>query len=102
MILLLVLGLCTASIGQLSNKYKDKIEQKLKKLKAKMIWSGTIRSMLISYFQLCLLAQSKLETFIKYKDSPGVRNESDFQGGIGLFLAALLIPISIIIVILRN
>ena len=59
----------------LMDKYKAKIRAKLSQLKEKFIWSGAIRSMLLSYFQVCLLAESKASSYAQYSSDPEVRDQ---------------------------
>mmetsp|Transcript_24937 Transcript_24937/g.38733 ORF Transcript_24937/g.38733 Transcript_24937/m.38733 type:complete len:88 (+) Transcript_24937:67-330(+) len=82
-------------------KFRPIIKKKLKQTKKKLIWSGAIRSLLLSYFQTCLLAQSKLEFYLFYIDKPAVRNDEDLGIGLGALLFTIAVPFMLVKVLIH-
>ena len=91
-----------AAIVQCNKKYKKKINTKLKAFSDQFFWSGFIRSLLLSYFQICLLAESKAEMYLTYQDNEAVRDQTDFISGLTIYFVALLIPFCLSIFLYVN
>ena len=99
---LAVIALIISLILSLFQKFKPKIKKKLKEIKQNFVWSGLIRSQLLSYFSTCILWKSKVEVYLTYISNPLLRNGEDLAIGLALMTGTFAIPVGLMYLVYKR